>query len=190
MLKYFYLFLFILCSISVMGFDNLVFKKVVPKEQIDENCLEILNSSNITNLERCEFYSCFEKRFPCGKEYWIMNWGYKYCRRYANENFARNFTIIGQKLLNHVNRCLPKHFEKIYKSSRPISCKKLYNKAFEAQTNCYLNIQKDFCSAFSQNKFFFIKAMDNSDILNFESIAMIKKATESCSPKIDFFSLV
>ncbi|RNA03447.1 stanniocalcin family [Brachionus plicatilis] len=172
-----------------MGFNNLDLKRVIPNGDIDQNCLELLRSSNITNMERCEFYKCFEKRFPCGKEYWIINWGYKYCRRYADENFANNFTTVGQKLLNHVNECLPRYFEKAYKSSRPIQCKKLSNQAFRAQTNCYKDIQKDFCIAFEENKILFVKVMDNSDLMNFESIAMIRKATEKCSTKLNFFSL-
>lgn len=170
--------------------ENLPEKSVSPKKDVDKQCLQLLRSKNSTQINRCEFFKCFEDRFPCGNKYWVMNWGYKYCRRYADPEFIEKFTDIGKKLLEHVNKCLPKHFEKFYRSKRMVRCKKLNQEAFEAQGKCYTEIQNDFCKAFVDNKDLFIKVLDYNDLMNLESISMIRKATEKCNPKIDFFFLI
>lgn len=188
MLKF--LFFLFFCA-SVHGFmDNLADKVIKPQKDVDQKCADILTNTSLSQMERCEFFKCFEDRFPCGKQYWIMNWGYKYCRRYADSKFIEKFTPTGKKLLEHVNKCLPKQFEKNYKSKRPIRCKKLNNEAFSAQTKCYTDIQKDFCTGFVENKMLFVQVLDNSDLINMESISMIKKASEKCTPKIDLLGLM
>jgi hypothetical protein len=170
--------------------DNLADKTVKARKEIDDKCLGLLSAKNITQVERCEFFKCFEDRYPCGTRYWIMNWGYKYCRRYADQTFVNKFTPEGKKLLEHVNKCLPSHFEKMYKSKRPLRCKKLSQDAFNAQGKCYQSVQSLFCKAFPANKDLFIQVLDQSDFINMDSITMIKKTADKCNPKIDFSSLL
>jgi hypothetical protein len=50
-------------------------KTVKPKVNVDQRCLDLLASKNKTQIEKCEFFKCFEERFPCGNKYWVMNWG-------------------------------------------------------------------------------------------------------------------
>ena len=164
---------------TVYGFvDTLPEKTAKIKKNVDQSCLDLLHSANVTQLNRCEFFKCFEDRFPCGKQYWIMNWGYKYCRRYANSEFTAKFNEDGKKLLEHVNKCLPKHFEKFYKSKRSLRCKKLSQDAFEAQGRCYQEVQSLFCKAFPENKELFIQVLDNHDFVNLDSISMIRKTAD------------
>jgi hypothetical protein len=190
------LFLFLAMCVflqhSAHGFiDNLPEKTVKPKTlKHEQRHVDLLFNTNITHSERCEFFKGFEDRFPCGKQYWIMNWGYKYCRRYADPKFVARFTAHGRKLLEHVNRCLPKHFEKMYKSKRPLRCKKLSQEAFEAQGKCYQEEQALFCTAFPQNKELFIEVLDHNDFANLDSISMIRKTAEKCEPKIDFLKMM
>jgi hypothetical protein len=178
-------------ALTVHGFvDNLPDKTARCKKNYENRCLDLLTSTNITNMERCEFFKCFEERFACGKQYWIMNWGYKYCRRYADNKFFARFSEEGKKLLEHVNKCLPNHFEKLYKSKRPLRCKKLSKDAFEAQGKCYQDVQSLFCKAFPENKDLFIEVLDHNDFINLDSISMIRKTAEKCVPAIDFLSMM
>jgi hypothetical protein len=119
-----------------------------------------------------------------------MNWGYKYCRRYADPEFTSKFTSRGKTLLAHINKCLPRHLEKFYKSKKSVNCKRLYSQAFDAQHKCYAEQQKDFCVAFPENKDLFVKVLDQSDFLNFDSISMIRKSVEKCEPKINLSDLL
>lgn len=172
-------------AINVVTSQILMDKTVIAKHPINNTCIEILRGKNMTLMQRCEFFKCFEERFPCGNKFWIMNWGYKYCRRYADPEFTSKFTDRGKVLLEHINKCLPKQLEKFYKTKKSLNCKRLYNQAFEVQHKCYAEKQKDFCVAFPENKELFIKVLDQSDFLNFDSISMIKKSVEKCEPKIN-----
>ena len=192
--KYCFLLVAIFISINVLQvsgiIDTLGDKVAKAKKGVDKACLDLLTAPNITYMQRCEFFKCFEERFQCGNKYWIINWGYKYCRRYADQTFIDKFTEDGKKLLEHVNKCLPKNFEKFYKSKRSLRCKKLSQDAFLAQGKCYQEAQELFCKAFPENKELFIKVLDQSDFINLDSISMIRKTAEKCNPKIDFFSLM
>ena len=50
-------------------------KTIRPKSNVEQRCLDLLTIKNKTQIERCEFFKCFEERFPCGNKYWVMNWG-------------------------------------------------------------------------------------------------------------------
>ena len=176
--------------VNVAAAQILMDKTVTAKKPINDTCVEVLRGKNMTLMQRCEFFKCFEDRFPCGNKYWIMNWGYKYCRRYADPEFTSKFTDRGKQLLDHINKCLPKQLEKFYKSKKSINCKRLYSQAFDAQHRCYAEKQKDFCVAFPDNKELFIKVLDQSDFLNFDSISMIRKSVEKCEPKINLSDLL
>lgn len=168
---------------------QLIERHLTPKKEIDHKCLEKLHNENATLMERCEFFKCFEERFPCGKDYWIMNWGYKYCRRYANPTFIANFTQTGKELLDAVNKCLPKKFEKFYRKTT-CRCRRLFNEAFDEQAKCYLEIKDKFCKGFNENKILFVKVLDYADIMMPDAISMIKKAASGCKPKIDLLSMI
>ena len=185
------LFLFVATALSVnCMMNNLKEKVVMAKKPIDNKCLSDLMNTTKTLMERCEFFKCFEERFPCGENYWILNWGYKYCRRYADPEFINKFTPDGKKLLDHINNCLPKSLEKFYKAKRSIKCKKLNGDAFEAQGKCYAQAQKEFCKGFPENKKHFLDVLDQKDFMNMDSIRMIKETADRCNPKINLYELI
>jgi hypothetical protein len=167
--------------------ENLIVKQTKP---VDQNCLNFIEKKNSTMSESCEFFKCFEERFPCGEQYWAMNWGYKYCRRYADPTFYSKFNADGQKLLNHINKCLPKAFAKFYKTRKTQNCKRLQTEAFTEQGKCYSKVQKLFCSAFPKNKKLFVEVLDQTDFFNMESVSMLKKIAEKCTPKIDLAAMM
>lgn len=163
-------------------------KIVRPKAKIESKCLDLLLNTNKTQLERCEFFKCFEERFPCGTKYWVLNWGYKYCRRYANKQFTDKFTTEGKQMLTHLNKCLPSKLEKLYKSKRPVRCQNLSDNMFGVQANCYEEILPTFCKAFPDNKNLLMNIMDQSDMMNMNSFSMIKKLGDKCVPKLDLYN--
>lgn len=181
---------FILLGVTQAALSNsLAERKLAPRKEINQTCLNLLHNVNATLMERCEFFKCFEDRFPCGKDYWIMNWGYKYCRRYADPKFIANFTQTGKELLDSVNRCLPKKFEKFYRKTQ-CRCRRLFNEAFDEQSKCYIEIKEKFCKGFSENKILFVKVLDYADLMTPDAISMIKKAASGCKPKIDLLSIL
>jgi hypothetical protein len=115
---------------------------------------------------------------------------YKYCKRYAAQEFIDKFTPEGKYLLSYINKCLPNKLEKSYKSKRPIRCKLLSTDMFKAQGACYSDIKKIFCKAFPNNKKLFLDVLDQSDLLNMDSFSMIKDVIDKCEPKVDIFSIV
>ena len=165
-------------------------KVVKPQTPVNQTCLSMIEKGNTnTMLDTCEFFKCFEARFPCGDEYWISNWGYKYCRRYADPAFYARFNDNGKKLLKHVNRCLPLTLAKHY-SRKSHNCKRLQTEAFKAQGECYSKVQKLFCVAFPQNQNLFTEVLDQSDFFNMESISMIRKVGDKCTPKLDLTKMI
>ena len=41
-------------------------KVVKATKPVDKKCLALLNKPNKTQMDNCNFYKCFEERFPCG----------------------------------------------------------------------------------------------------------------------------
>ncbi len=176
---------------------NTIEKVINPMKPIDLECLDLIKGNNNDSLnisssrfEKCNVFKCFEERFPCGKTYWIMNWGFKYCVRYSNSEFIKKFTQKGKLLLDHLTECLPKFLEKYYKSTRALNCDRLSTLAFKAQGKCYMEKLELFCVAFPENKDLFIKVLDQNDFLNFDSISMISKVADKCNPKLDLASFI
>ena len=174
---------------QAIGGNSLIERHVPFKKEINQTCIDLLHNANATLMQRCDFFKCFEERFPCGKDYWIMNWGYKYCRRYADPKFIANFTKTGQELLDAVNKCLPKKFERFYRKTA-CRCRRLFNEAFDEQAKCYIEVKEKFCKGFSENKILFVKVLDYADLMTQDAMSMIKKATAKCNPKIDLLSIV
>ncbi len=156
-------------------------KLIRPVGIISERCL---------NNKGCGFFKCFEKRFPCGKDYWIMKWGVKYCNKYANPTSYNSFTPEGQSMLNFTNTCHRKFFEKQYRSEKPMRCKRFFDQAINAQGKCYANLGDTFCKVFPQNKNQFMGTMDRDDYMNTNFITMVTDRLSSCNPPISLFTLM
>lgn len=50
------------CAVNCQFLKN---KNVKATKPVDQKCLEFLKKDNQTSV--CDFYKCFEERFPCGK---------------------------------------------------------------------------------------------------------------------------
>ncbi len=174
------LVLFVIAISDVLTF-RLLEKAVRPVGPINEKCI---------HTEGCEFFECFEKRFPCGRDYWMMKWGLKYCAKYANPAIYNSFTADGRNMLNFTMACQKKFVEKQYRSERPMRCKRFYEQAFEGQGKCYAEMGDTFCKVFPKNKNQFMKTMDRDDYMNSYFMTMVKNTLGKCSPPIDLFVLM
>ena len=171
----------VVCSLLIMGASNaLEDKLIVARKSVDAKCLAILRNTTAIDRNRCEFYKCFEERFPCGSSYYVMNLGYKYCIRYTANNFSSNFTEQGKKLIDQMVDCLPRAFEKTYKTKKSVKCGRLNKEGYEAQEKCYVDKLDAFCKGLPENKALFRKAMDFGDILSYEAIAMMQRMGKRC----------
>lgn len=120
-----------------------------------------------------------------------MEWGHKYCLRYANPHVSKKFTENGRKFLKFLNRCLPNELEELYNTDAlRVSCNRLDKWAFKAQGRCYQDPESGFCKAFVENQKIFMKTMDQSDIFNKNIFSIVKGATKNCKPKINLISMV
>jgi hypothetical protein len=164
-------------------------KVIRPKASITSTCLDIIHS-NITTAERCEFFKCFEERFPCGDNYYMSNWAYKYCKKYTSEKFLSSLTKSGVDMVGYLNQCLPQKLESLYKSKRSLKCRHFYQIGFNLQYNCYKEIQDVFCVGFNENKYEFIKEFDKQDLTNGNMAITMLKLTRNCDPPIDLYSIV
>ena len=162
-------------------------KLIIEMKKLDQNCLDLL--ANTTHEpSRCEFYKCFEERFPCGAGGYIMAIGHKYCTKYHPH--LSEFTQSGVDLINHMVECLPRCLaEKVYSKRRSIRCRSMRKEAYSLQEKCYMEKIELFCTGMRENRKAFGRSMDITDVLNGEAIGMMKRLSEKCGEKGDILSL-
>lgn len=185
-MKYLFIILSVLVFLSLKTCES---KLVIAKKPMEQNCLNYLVNTT-HEISRCEFYKCFEERFPCGSGNYVMNLGYKYCRRYSEEDTFKQFTKAGQDLTNHLVYCLPRAFEKIYKTKKAIRCGQLNKDGYKAQEECYIEVLDSFCNGLQENKNVYGKKMDLMDVISPDGIAIMRRMAERCGKKIDVLQLV
>jgi hypothetical protein len=170
---------------------NGTFGRVVqPRGPFNQTCLNYIRNytpeGNYT--EKCNFMKCFEERFPCGPNYWIISWGYKYCLKYADEEFRSKITSKGIEMFNGMDACLLKRLEPYYVSNEALNCQNLYTMGFKIQTQCYMNMGETFCEGFRENGYAMMRTTDILDI--FKGYSIMRKATSICKPAISFTNLI
>ena len=184
------LFYAILSFILTITFCNaqLTEKTVKAAGLLNKTCLNI--AKNPKTIGKCEFFRCFEDRFPCGPQYWNLRWGMKYCKKYTDPEVLDTFTPMGKKLLNQTNTCVGLQLEKIFQKDKTLKCKSFHQNAFKIQGKCYAENQELFCKSFPENRVQFNKVTDMKDAMDASFLSMIKGALGKCDPPIDIFSLM
>ncbi|KAK7450690.1 hypothetical protein BaRGS_00035364 [Batillaria attramentaria] len=95
---------------------------------------------------RCEFYQCFEERFPCGKDGYMAKFGTPFCARF--ERVYGAFTPKGQEFVNGTARCLTRGLLQYYKQDK-VDCHRLSHDAFDLVSSCYAS--NGFCDVAEEN---------------------------------------
>ena len=157
-------------------------------QPFNQTCLDIVKSPNTQS--RCELYNCFEDRFPCGPEYWILRWGLRYCNKYSDPSVMKSFTIEAKRFLHLTNMCVSSQLEKIYKTSKPLKCATFYSKAFTMQSKCYAENQDLFCKMLPLNLAALNQITDMEDYMDPNFMEMFQGALAGCNPPIDLASLM
>lgn len=68
------IFTLICVSLASIAQGQFLQNKIVKATKpIDKECLALLDKPNKTQMDNCNFYKCFEERFPCGNFYsWLI----------------------------------------------------------------------------------------------------------------------
>ncbi|CAF0791651.1 unnamed protein product [Adineta steineri] len=146
-------------------------------QPINQTCL------NFGSDYDCQFYSCFEERFPCGSKYWMLKWGHKYCTR--TQKSLLNFDKNGQKLLQQISNCLTnKLLKQRYYTLNKVNCEQLRLAGQRILHECYMLNSKLFCNAFQgKNRDCFFQLIDDDDRRDLTVIRTLTSVGQKCTPK-------
>ncbi|CAL1544247.1 unnamed protein product [Lymnaea stagnalis] len=120
---------------------------------IAESCLALADQGS------CEFYSCFESRLPCGREWYMLRTGHYYCNKMQRQK--PNFSLAGQRFIEDAQRCLTQSLKDEYRLD-DIDCHTLEHQAVDSITPCFIN--NDFCNAFRTDAAQFFRVYEFSDL--------------------------
>ena len=150
---------------------------VQSKTSINQTCI------NYGQTNDCQFYSCFEERFPCGSSYWMLKWGQKYCLRIKNSRI--NFDRTGQLLIEQISACITdKLVKQRYYTMNQINCEQLRLAGQRIVHECYMNNAKLFCNAFQgKNRDCFAELIDHDDQNDLSIIRTLSSVGQKCQPK-------
>lgn len=122
----------------------------------------------------CEFYKEFSDAKGCEETDYLMGYGYKYCRRFAETE--KEFTAEGKKWINCVRRKLTNFLVPFYKQiyeEESDTCAEIKDKAFGSHSDIY--IECGFCNICIDNKAalwdtYYLMDFLKSPVLSFEQI--------------------
>ncbi|XP_033743767.1 uncharacterized protein LOC117329753 [Pecten maximus] len=121
----------------------------------------------------CEFFACYEERFPCRRCGYAANPERNFCRRFYHPNNYRNFDLQGQQWIASAHLCLNRIMLSLYVQNR-VSCAVSMSTMMSAVAQCYLgNPELSFCEVFQRNQQAFLQLYDSRDLP-----AMLRAAEE------------
>lgn len=88
-------------------------------------------------VESCDFYMCSNQELNCGPQNYLVDFGYKYCRKFVNNE--AHFSIQAQETLREIRYCLQ---EKLYFEQK-LTCETSQSFAIQHHVDCY--VEKGFC---------------------------------------------
>ncbi|CAF1243735.1 unnamed protein product [Rotaria magnacalcarata] len=162
-------------SLLLIGFSES--HTVQATTSINQTCL------NFGHRNNCQFYKCFEERFPCGPNYWMSKWGYKYCTRMRKS--LSNLDGNGQELIKQISTCLTnKLIKQRYYTMNVINCENLRLAGQRIVHECYITSAELFCNAFKgKNRNCFNQLIDNEDRQDLTLIRTLLAVGQRCTPK-------
>ncbi|CAF1242342.1 unnamed protein product [Adineta ricciae] len=87
------------------------------------------------NENSCEFYSSLEKLMPCGKNGYVIGFGYRYCEAYLDARNEFNDT----KWQNGVRVCLQRTMLSKLPTISEASCSQISEWGFDSHFGCYMH---------------------------------------------------
>ncbi|XP_005091280.1 uncharacterized protein LOC101850623 [Aplysia californica] len=104
------------------------------KTQVDAKCSELAVKGD------CGFYSCFERRLTCGRNWYNVKYGEPYCRDFRA--FQKTFSEKAQRFINDSQVCMGRELLEWYQRDS-LNCHDFTHEAFRAMSRCY--IHSGFC---------------------------------------------
>jgi len=120
---------------------------------VNQSCLALADEGS------CQFYSCFEQRLPCGRDWYILRHGQYYCNKMQTER--PNFSEQGQNFLSDAQRCMTQALKPLYQRDY-VDCHVLEHQAVASITPCF--IDNAFCSTFREEPDNFFQIYEFSDL--------------------------
>ncbi|CAC5385069.1 unnamed protein product [Mytilus coruscus] len=146
-------------------------KTITAKTDVRPECIDWAHNGT------CDFYDCFEQRFPCGSSGYALGYGGKYCRKFQQSQFRSLFNTAGQVFLDKMSKCEMDAVLPFYEQ-QSITCSTEYDLVFKHQEDCY--IQSGYCDVVLDNFDGFLKTFDRADFLNFKLINQVLNAAKRC----------
>ncbi|KAI8781712.1 hypothetical protein BgiMline_011539 [Biomphalaria glabrata] len=129
----------LLCVTSAFLFRSRVHARANGRE-IESSCLAHADAGS------CEFYSCFERRLPCGRTWYILKTGQYYCNKMQSER--SRFSAEGQQFLDAAQRCMTQALKDTYRRD-DMDCHDLEHLAFNTVRPCF--IENGFCGILGED---------------------------------------
>lgn len=88
--------------------------------------------------DSCEYYLCHELKEPCGSKGYTIDFGYRYCLKYLDDD---RYTEEGKTWLSLVRSCLQ---DQMFTLDQGLSCSETKTQAIKSHYGCY--IDAGFCT--------------------------------------------
>ncbi|KAK3767071.1 hypothetical protein RRG08_017946 [Elysia crispata] len=121
--------------------------------EVEQSCLAHAQNGN------CEFYNCFERRLPCGRNYYMVKHGHYYCNKIVAA--TPRFTSAGQEFLGNITQCLMEPLQEIY-TRDSVNCHDLEHEAVAAIAPCFN--QHNFCEVLRSDAEEFFRIYEFHDL--------------------------
>lgn len=127
--------------------------KQIAQKDVLSDCLQ-----QSTNGD-CNFYTCIENRFPCGRDGYASRFGRYYCQRIKNN--INSLNAGGRVWANATLKCQTQALKTLYQSAAQ-SCRAIYNAGFDAMHQCF--IENKFCDINWDNRDAIWEIFDATDL--------------------------
>lgn len=122
---------------------------------IEQSCLALADQGS------CDFYTCFERRLPCGRDWYILRTGLYYCNKIERQRL--NFSPEGQQFLSDAQRCLTRSLKDLYQRDY-VDCHDLEHDAVANITSCFTD--NGFCNVFETDSQHFFDIYEIRDLFS------------------------
>jgi hypothetical protein len=120
---------------------------------VEQSCLALADQGS------CQFYTCFEARLPCGRDWYILRSGQYYCNKIQRER--SRFSAAGQQFLDAAQLCLTRSLKSEYEREY-VDCHDLEHAAVANITPCYT--ENGFCNLLDSDARNFISVYELRDL--------------------------
>ncbi|XP_069131472.1 uncharacterized protein [Argopecten irradians] len=116
------------------------------------------------DIGSCEFFDCYEERFPCGRCGFAANPERNFCESFFRPQNYGNFDLQGQRWIESVHLCLNRMLLSLYVQNS-VTCADSLTIMTNALSRCYRGISRlHFCEIFQTNQLAFMLLYDSRDI--------------------------